>query len=102
MPSGKSKSFATPTLSELIYVTIRKDQPVSFVGAFENPVKSKGEGFVKTSIERLEEYSKKVYEDYCGEPYKAFVIGSKFEGAEKVNKIELLDKVREAISEEVK
>lgn len=102
MPSGKGNSFANNTLPELVYVTIRKDQPISFVGAFEKPVKSEGEGFVKPSIERLEKYAGKVYNDYCGEPYKAYVIGSEFGGAEKVNKIQLLDKVREAISDEVK
>lgn len=109
MPSGKGNSYANNTLPELIYVTIRKDQPISFVGAFENPVKSNGEGFVKPSIKRLEDYADKVYTDYCGKPAHAFVIGSDFKGAERVTIDELLDEknineknIKKIISDEVR
>ena len=44
MPTGKQNTFANRTAPDLAYITIRSDQPVNLVGAFEKPVRSKGEG----------------------------------------------------------
>ena len=73
MPTGKQNTFANRTLPDAVMVTIRNDQPVNLVGAFEEPVK--GEGFAKKSILKLTDYSMLVYGDYCGFPVKSFVIG---------------------------
>lgn len=38
VPTGKINSFANSTLPELVIVTLREDQPINLVGAFEQPV----------------------------------------------------------------
>ena len=74
MPTGKQNSYANRTYPDLVYVTIRTNQPVNLSGAFETPVRSK-EGYAKKSAEKLFEHAGKVYTDYCDEPVQSFVIG---------------------------
>ncbi|NEA43850.1 type I-E CRISPR-associated protein Cas7/Cse4/CasC [Streptomyces sp. SID11385] len=38
MPTGKSNTFANQTLPDAVIVTLRSARPISFVGAFEEPV----------------------------------------------------------------
>ncbi|MDT0409408.1 MULTISPECIES: type I-E CRISPR-associated protein Cas7/Cse4/CasC [Streptomyces] len=38
MPTGKANTFANQTLPDAVIVTLRSARPVSFVGAFEEPV----------------------------------------------------------------
>jgi len=38
MPTGKLNTFANRTVPEAIVVSIRPDQPVNLVGAFESPI----------------------------------------------------------------
>lgn len=101
MPTGKQNSYANRTLPDMVYVTVRNDQPVNLSGAFERPVYSNG-GYAEKSIEALAEHARKVYEDFCGAPVQSFVIGSDIvSGAEKVNLNELLEKIHDYISGEV-
>jgi CRISPR system Cascade subunit CasC len=100
MPTGKQNSYANLTLPDLVYVTIRRDQPVNLCGAFEKPVTGK-EGYAEPSKQILAEYAEKVYEDYCGQPAKSFVIGETFADAEKLNISDLLDALQTAIANEV-
>ncbi|MCG2797414.1 MAG: type I-E CRISPR-associated protein Cas7/Cse4/CasC [Cellulomonas sp.] len=44
MPTGKSNTFANWTVPEGVVVTVRTDQPMSWVGAFEQPVPHAPEG----------------------------------------------------------
>jgi CRISPR system Cascade subunit CasC len=44
MPTGKINTFANHTLPEAVMVSVRSDQPVSYVGAFEKPVVADGAG----------------------------------------------------------
>lgn len=45
MPTGKINTFGNHTLPEGVVISLRNDQPMSFVGAFERPVVSEpGEG----------------------------------------------------------
>lgn len=55
MPTGKSNTFANRTLPEAVVLTVRDDQPVSWVGAFERPVRAQTEagGFVAPSVKAL-------------------------------------------------
>lgn len=55
MPTGKSNTFANRTLPEAVVLTVRDDQPVSWVGAFERPVRSQSEvgGFAAPSVKAL-------------------------------------------------
>lgn len=55
LPTGHQNTFAAMTLPDLVVVSVRHDQPVSLVGAFENPVSSEG-GYVHQSAERLVSY----------------------------------------------
>lgn len=54
MPTGKSNSFANTTLPDYVLVEV-VDAPVNYVGAFENPVRSRGD-LVGASIAALSEY----------------------------------------------
>ena len=101
MPTGKQNSYAIKTLPDLVYVTVRNDQPVNLCGAFEKPV-SGAEGFSEKSVKALFDYAKKVYEDYCGAPLKSYVIGcAPIDGAEKMNLNGLLDALRQIHVNEV-
>ena len=85
MPTGKQNSYANKTLPDMVYVTVRKDQPVNLCGAFEKPVYSK-EGYAELSKNALFEYAERLYDDYSGSPVCSFVLGHDIVlGAEKVN-----------------
>lgn len=61
MPTGKQNSFANRTLPDDVYVTIRCDQPVNLVSAFEKPVPaSKGSGYLAGSERALAAYIAKI------------------------------------------
>ena len=104
MPTGKQNSYANRTLPDLIYVTVREDQPVNLSGAFEKPVGGH-DGFVEKSEEALFKHAKRIYDDYCGSPKYSFMIGhdetDKTLGAKKTNIEGLLNSLSEIISEEV-
>lgn len=44
MPTGKRNTFANNTRPDLVVLSVRNDQPLSLVGAFENPVPAQPEG----------------------------------------------------------
>ena len=101
MPTGKQNSYANRTLPDLVYVTIRRDQPINLSGAFENPVKGHN-GFVADSKEALFKHAKQVYDDYCGTPEYSFIVGyDAVLGAEKISFHELLEKLEQLLSNEV-
>ena len=90
MPTGKQNTFANRTLPDYVLVTIRTDQPVNLVGAFESPVKGIN-GYVESSIERLNAYAKTIYDNYSGEPKKSLIIGN------GVNLPKLLEQLEEGV-----
>lgn len=101
MPDGKKNSYANGTLPDTVYVTVRKDQPVNLCGAFEKPISSTG-GYAEKSVSRLYEYAEQVYNNYCGQPVRSFVIGNTaIDGAEKVNINQLLEQLHDYIADEV-
>ncbi|MDE6005727.1 MAG: type I-E CRISPR-associated protein Cas7/Cse4/CasC [Oscillospiraceae bacterium] len=101
MPAGKQNSYANRTLPNMVYVTIRSDQPVNLCGAFEKPVVS-SDGYTEMSISKLFGHAEKIYDNYCGEPVQSYIIGSDAVlGAEKVNLKQLLDMLHEYIANEV-
>lgn len=76
MPTGKQNTFANRTLPDAVVVFVREDQPVSYVGAFEEAVPDTLDGGrCLRSTERLAEYAGAVTEAYGGEPVKAWVAG---------------------------
>ena len=102
MPTGKQNTFANRTLPELVYVTVRCDQPVNFAGAFEQPVPvdSMG-GYVASSVKRMTEYAGKVYKNYADVPVRAWIVGAETEGAVTLPSPELLKTVEAFLGEEL-
>jgi len=97
MPTGKQNTFANRTLPDAVLVSIRTDQPVNLVGAFEEPVR--GEGFVKVSAQAFETYAKKVYADFCGAPERAYVVGAYLpEMGERVSLPQLLEQLGKEVA----
>ncbi|OHV19236.1 type I-E CRISPR-associated protein Cas7/Cse4/CasC [Parafrankia soli] len=53
MPTGHENSFAHRTTPSLLTVTLRADQPVNLVSAFEQPIRANGHGVLAGSIDQL-------------------------------------------------
>lgn len=76
MPTGKQNTFANRTLPEAIYVSVRDDQPVSLVGAFENAVASREDtGFLAPSVSRLVKEAADIEDAYGVKPHAQFTCG---------------------------
>lgn len=107
MPTGKQNTFANRTLPETVLVTLRDDQPVSLVGAFERPVKQDVvHGYVTRSVEALAERADKVGSAYGVVPLASFVVSLDDSEAvarlgERVSFADLSSRVREVISPRV-
>ncbi|MDT0260062.1 type I-E CRISPR-associated protein Cas7/Cse4/CasC [Jatrophihabitans lederbergiae] len=56
MPSGKQNTFANRTLPDAVVITLRCDQSISYVGAFETPVTSTA-GRITASAVALAEHA---------------------------------------------
>jgi CRISPR system Cascade subunit CasC len=76
MPTGKQNSFANRTPAYAVLVTIREDQPVNLVGAFEKPVglSDKNEGFARPATKKLGEYASDVYASFAKPPVKSYIL----------------------------
>jgi CRISPR system Cascade subunit CasC len=75
MPTGKQNTFANRTLPDALLVTLRTDQPVNLVGAFEKPVAAGDEGYVTASAKQLAAHARNVYHHFAGEPALSLVSG---------------------------
>lgn len=99
MPTGKQNSFANRTLPDAVYVTVRRDQPINLVNAFEEPIRS-DEGYAKKSAQKLAEYAQKIYKRYSAQPEQAFLMGDGLEKlGEEIPLPEILDKLEAAVRE---
>lgn len=74
MPTGKVNTFANFTLPEAVVVSIRDDQPISFVGAFENPI-APSSGYVTRATAALVKWASDVTDMYGSEPVRTWVAG---------------------------
>ena len=102
MPDGRQNSFANRTLPDIVYVTVRTDQPVNLCGAFEKPVKSDN-GYVTGSVKKLIEYAEKMYSSYISEPVLKLGIGEELkEIAETGSALQLLDTLESWVTEHIK
>ena len=101
MPTGKQNTFANRTLPDAVLVTLRSDQPINLVGAFEKPVnagRNNDEGYVHASAKALVQHTKKVYNDWLGEPELSLVTGSLLSELGEVHPFKsLLDKLENEI-----
>lgn len=102
MPTGFKNSFANGTFPDLVYVTIRNDQPVNLCGAFEVPVTSNNQGYRDVSAKKLAEYAEQVYDNYASAPEHAWASGIvDFGIAEKKKFPDMLELLENTISEEL-
>ena len=107
MPTGKQNTFANRTLPEAIVVSIRDDQPVSLVGAFEEPVpEASGRGYVDRSVGALAQYTETIEKNYGVTPLSSFVVVLKDSDAvsslgERVSFVNLPDRVRQVVDSRV-
>ena len=115
MPTGKQNTFANRTLPEAVVVSVRDDQPVSLVGAFEKPIRTnEADGYLARSAEALAEHARAIEDNYGLKPLASFVVALKGgdilvpEGpdapaplGERVSFADLPDRVREAVAPRV-
>lgn len=80
MPTGKQNTFANRTLPDAILVTLRTDQPLNLVGAFERPVPAGDNGYLPSSAKRLADHATNVYKDFACKPELALVTGEPLSG----------------------
>ena len=101
MPTGKQNTFANRTLPGMVYVTVRRDQPVNLVGAFEQPVQAdRLGGYAEASEQRMLAYAQKLYANFADTPTRAWIVGGDTEGAEAIPLSKLLEAVEVFIAEE--
>ena len=75
MPTGKQNTFANRTLPDAVLVTVRKDQPINLVGAYEKPVRASDDGYVKASAKRIISHAQNIYKSFAQEPELSLVSG---------------------------
>lgn len=56
LPTGKINTFGHHTHPDAVVVALRTTRPVSFVAAFEEPVRSDGDGHLRPACDRLAAY----------------------------------------------
>ena len=78
MPTGKQNTFANRTLPEAVVVSVRDDQPVSLVGAFEKPIRTnEADGYLTRSVGALAEHARAIEDNYGLKPLAGFVVALK-------------------------
>lgn len=109
MPTGKQNTFANRTLPEAIVVTVRADQPVNLVGAFEEAVVRTEESTrAKEASRRLADYALDLERAYVKAPVAAYVVrlGSSTEPlaslGEEVTFDELVTNVESVVGERLR
>lgn len=107
MPTGKQNTFANRTLPETVVVSVRDDQPVSLVGAFEKPVpEASSTGYVDRSVDELAQYAETIEKNYGLAPLSSFVVALKDSDAvsslgERVSFTDLSARVRQVVAPRV-
>ena len=97
MPTGKENTFANRTFPDMVYVTLRSDQPVNLCGAFESPVKKSDNGYAVPSETRFMEYADKVYSQFAAKPDAAWLNDLSSE----LSLPELLSELEQAVSSRI-
>jgi CRISPR system Cascade subunit CasC len=104
MPTGKQNSFANRTLPDAVLVCLRSDQPVSFVGAFEEPVSTVNGGRVAVAAAKLAAYAQDVTEAFGVAPERAWLtgVGARSAALEPLGERVGFDDLVQAVGEAVK
>ncbi|WP_100499131.1 type I-E CRISPR-associated protein Cas7/Cse4/CasC [Geodermatophilus chilensis] len=74
MPTGKQNTFANRTLPDAVLVQVRDDQPVNYVGAFEEAVEGR-DGRVRRAVEALASHARELQTSFGFTPLASFVAG---------------------------
>lgn len=107
MPTGKQNTFANRTVPETVVVSVREDQPVSLVGAFEKPIPQDADrGYVDRSVESLVRYSSTIEENYGLRPLASLIVALQDSEAvssvgERVSFADLPGRVRDIVAPRV-
>lgn len=99
MPTGKQNTFANRTLPDALVLSVRDDQPINLVGAFEKAVPSSAEGYTEASVQRLVKHAQSIYRDFINEPRFSYVVG---EGLDSLGKYENLQTAIKSSVEAIK
>lgn len=75
MPTGKQNTFANRTRPDFVMTTIREDQSVNLVGAFEKPIES-SDGRMLRAAQALAEYAARQDDAYCTAPHAQFALAA--------------------------
>ncbi|WCC79818.1 type I-E CRISPR-associated protein Cas7/Cse4/CasC [Cutibacterium equinum] len=104
MPTGKQNTFANNTVPDAVVVQVRKGRSASFVGAFEEPVRSDNGGFVAASCRALASYAHDCEDAFLGVPEASFVtrVGSRTDAVDAMGTQmpmdELVSSVRDTVA----
>lgn len=104
MPTGKQNTFANRTLPNVVAVSLRNDQPINLVSAFERPVYAERDrSITQIAAERLAEYARDVESAYACPATKSWHVSYGVEPSsldyfgESVSLDALVSSVRDAV-----
>lgn len=104
MPTGKQNTFANRTLPNVVAISLRNDQPINLVSAFERPVYAERDrSITQIAAERLAEYARDVESAYACPATKSWHVSYGVEPSsldyfgEGVSLDTLVSSVREAV-----
>lgn len=101
MPTGKQNTFANRTVPDSIFVSLRSDQPINLVGAFESPIQQSSNGYVTSSVERLAEKEEEVCSTFAESPLKTWWIGKKPASKTSMSMGEAMEEIKSFILSEL-
>jgi CRISPR system Cascade subunit CasC len=104
MPTGKQNTFAHGTIPGAILVTMRDDQPVNLVGAFEKAIPASEEGYLNKSGQALAEQFNTVCRDWLEFPVCTLADGQSLSGLEGATFLplkELLPALEQAVADQL-
>jgi CRISPR system Cascade subunit CasC len=80
MPTGKQNTFANRTLPTSLFISVRDDQPINLVAAFESPIYADAkDGYGLRSAEKLSSYENEVCSTFASAPVRTWQVGKGLE-----------------------
>lgn len=96
MPTGKVNTFGNTTVPAAVVYSVRSDRPISFIEAFEDPLKQ-GDGFVRAAVDGLVGYATDIDDTYTPAiGYWTSGVGSKTESLDQLAARTSVDDASEA------
>lgn len=103
LPTGKQNTFANRTLPDAVVVVARSDQPVNWVGAFEEPVDGASGGRVAKAVDRLVSYAEDLGAAFGAEGARTWVtgVGSRTAALDRLGERVTFDELVSALAQHV-